>query len=86
MNNKESKHDRFKRLAISRTNGVLRNLRSLAKLSNLRQYEYTKDDIDKIFRAIQSDLKISKAQFDKNLNNQKFELWFLINIWANWFI
>jgi len=74
MDNKESKHDKFKRLAISRTNGVLKNLRSLAKLSNLRQYDYSKDDIDKIFRAIQNDLKISRAMFDKKLNNKKFEL------------
>ena len=74
MDNKESKHDKFKRLAISRTNAVLKNLRSLAKLSNLRQYDYSKDDIDKIFRAIQNDLKISRAMFDKKLNNKKFEL------------
>tara|TARA_Y100000590_G_C15196087_1_gene816857 strand:- start:33 stop:257 length:225 start_codon:yes stop_codon:yes gene_type:complete len=74
MENKESGHDKFKRLAMSRTNGVLKNLRSLAKLSNSRRYDYNKDDIDKIFKAIHNDLKISRAMFDKNLNNKKFEL------------
>ena len=74
MDNKESGNERFKRLAIARTNGVIKNLRSLAKLSNTRRYNYIKDDIDKIFRAIQNDLKISRALFDKNLNNKKFKL------------
>ena len=74
MKNKESSHDRFKRLAMSRTNAVIKNLRSLAKLSNSRRYQYNKNEIDKIFRAILNEQKISKAMFDKNLNKKKFEL------------
>ena len=74
MNNKETPQEKFKRLAVSRTNGVIKNIRSLAKLSNSRRYTYTRNDIDKIFRAIHNDLKISRAMFDKNLNSKKFEL------------
>ena len=74
MNYKESPEEKFKRLAISRTNVVIKNIRSLAKLSNSRRYGYDKNDIDKIYKAIQNDLKISRAMFDKNLNSKKFEL------------
>ena len=55
-------------------NVIIKNVRSLAKLSNSRIYSYDKNDIDKIYKAIQNDLKISRAMFDKNLNSKKFEL------------
>tara|TARA_B100001540_G_C15804041_1_gene641232 strand:+ start:241 stop:465 length:225 start_codon:yes stop_codon:yes gene_type:complete len=74
MKYKENTQEKFKRLAISRTNVIIKNIRSLAKLSNSRIYSYDKNDIDKIYKAIQNDLKISRAMFDKNLNSKKFEL------------
>ena len=74
MKNQESSHEKFKRLAMLRTNGVISKLRTLTKLSNPRQYHYNKDDMDKIFKAIHNDLKICKAMFEKNLIKEKFEL------------
>lgn len=63
MNEKRS--DRFKRLAIQRTNAVLNKLRLLGNLSNKSNYEYTEEDIRKIISAIESQIKIVKTRFVK---------------------
>jgi len=51
MTEKE-KTERFKRLAILRTNEVLDRLRILGNCSDRRSYQYTDEEIEKIFRAI----------------------------------
>ena len=45
--------------------------------SNRAAYDYTKDDIKKIFGAIESELKIAKAKFDigdSDVKEKKFTL------------
>ena len=64
MTDKE-KTDRFKRLAILRTNEVLDRLRILGNCADRRSYAYTDEEIDKIFRAIDEQTKIVKAKFKK---------------------
>lgn len=59
----EPRADRFKRLATRRTNATLDKLRLLGNLSNKSNYEYTEEDIKKIFSAIDEDLKRVKAKF-----------------------
>lgn len=71
--NEENKNNKFKRIANSRTNNVIKSLRSLSKLSNTRNYSYSRIETRKIFSAINDELKISKAMFDKNQMEQ-FEL------------
>ena len=61
--NNESSTDRFKRLATLRTNAVLNRLRVLGNCSNRQVYDYTKEDIDKIFAAIDQAVKKSKSKF-----------------------
>lgn len=60
---KESRHDRFKRLASKRTNEILEKIRILGNCSNKSSYEYTEDDINKIFSEIEKYLKLTKAKF-----------------------
>ena len=75
MNKKEeNKHEKFKRIANIRTNNVLKALRSLAKLSNSRNYDFNKTDINKIFMAINNDVRIARVMFDKNLKDNQFTL------------
>lgn len=71
---KESKKERFKRIANLRTNNVIKGIQSLSKLSNSRNYDFNKADINKIFQAINNEVKIARAMFDKNLNNNQFKL------------
>jgi len=59
----ETSAERFKRLAALRTNAVLKRLRVLGNCSNRQVYDYTKEDIDKIFAAIDQGMKEVKSKF-----------------------
>jgi len=58
-----SKRDRFLSVGQTRTNSILEKIRVLGNCSNKSLYEYHKDEIDKIFRAIQDKLNETKARF-----------------------
>lgn len=59
----ESRHERFKRLATLRTNAILEKLRLLGNLSSKTNYEYTEEELTKIFSAIETQLRNIKALF-----------------------
>jgi len=62
-NKNESNRDRFKRLGTLRTNVVLKRLQVLGNCANRGIYEYTEDDINKIFSEIDKTVKGTKAKF-----------------------
>lgn len=72
----ETREDKFKRLAAKRTNTVLEDLRILGNLSNRANYSYNEEEVRKIFRAIESKVKLVKSKFKANLgkNERKFKL------------
>lgn len=71
----DGKRERFKRVATRRTNEVLKKLAILGNCSNRSAYEYTGDEINKIFNEIERELKITKMRFQIARNNKKgFEL------------
>lgn len=71
----ETKREKFLRLANSRTNKLLDSIRLLANLSNKSNYDYTKADVDKIFNAIDKELKRAKIEFDSiKKNSKKFKI------------
>ena len=59
----ENRNERFKRLASKRTNGILEKIRILGNCSNKSSYEYTEEEINKIFSEIDKQLKLTKAKF-----------------------
>lgn len=59
----ETRKDKFKRLATYRTNLVLEKLRILGNLSNKANYDYSDEELTKIFAAIESQLRVTKARF-----------------------
>lgn len=70
---KESKHDAFRRLASQRTTAVLERLRVLGNCANSQLYEYTDDEVRKIFKAIKDEVRVVEAKF-KNSRKPEFEL------------
>lgn len=70
MANEESKHERFRRLATQRTNAVLHRLQVLENCANIQLYEYSNEDVKKMFRALESELRRVKAKFT---NSRKSE-------------
>lgn len=63
IKNQEQKRERFKRLGTQRTNIVLQRLKVLSNCSNRSAYEYTEEDINKIFFEIERKVKEVKSKF-----------------------
>ncbi len=59
----ESRHERFKRIAAKRTNDILEKIRILGNCANRSSYDYTDDEVNKIFAEIDKQLKAIKAKF-----------------------
>ena len=58
-----SPDERFKRLAEQRVNVIVDKLRLLGQLSNRRNYTYTEQQVDKIFRTLKTELRDTQAKF-----------------------
>lgn len=65
MTRSETKRDKFVRIVQARTNKILNMVQLLGNCSNQSQYEYTQKDVDKIFKAIQTELDEAKKRFSK---------------------
>ena len=64
VDSKESKADRFKRLASKRVNAAIKQLELIGNLSS-GAYEYTEDQVEKIFGTLQRSLDTSREMFSK---------------------
>ena len=65
------KQQNFKRIAENRINKIVD---LISKLHNLSNYEYTDEQIDKMFDIIQKELDRQKEEFKKKGKNRKIEL------------
>ena len=72
---KETKSDKFERLAKHRVNLILEELRKLGNLSNTRNYDYTEEHVKQMFSTLNRSLRGTKKMFTENSNSkqQKFE-------------
>lgn len=61
---------RFKRLATARTNAVIKKLEILGNCANRYSYEYTEEDLKKIFSAIETTLAEVKKRFHVPKSNE----------------
>ena len=71
---KESKRERFHRIATNRTNRIIDQLRLLGNCSNRSNYEYTDEEVKKIFAAIEAELKSQKTRFASSPKSERFSL------------
>ena len=73
---KESKRDKFVRMAEARTIKIISMIRLLGNCSNRMAYEYSDKDVSKIFNAIDSALSDAKKRFKSSPsgNAQVFSL------------
>lgn len=63
MGKNGSKRERFKRLATLRTNAVLLRLKVLGNCANRQAYEYSEEEVKRIFSAIEEQLRIVRSRF-----------------------
>ena len=73
INDNETPEERFKRIAALRTNAVLDRLRILGNLSNRQMYSYSEEDVNKIFSAINKQVKEIRAKFNSR-KEERFKL------------
>jgi len=72
---KETKRKRFVRIVERRVNLIIDNLDSLGKCASKKNYEYTDQDIRKIFSEIDKKTKEIKAIFSgKSASKKGFKL------------
>jgi hypothetical protein len=60
---RESKLERFERLAQKRTTEVLRKMRLVGNLSNRANYEYSDNHVKQIVDALEAELRQVRARF-----------------------
>ncbi len=70
----ESKKERFKRIAESRTNKIICMIDLLGNCSNTSAYEYTEEEVKAIFAAIENSTRLAKMKFIDKQRKKKFEL------------
>lgn len=63
QNSTNNRRDRFKRLAVYRTNEVLKRLKVLGNCANRSAYDYTEEEVNKIFNEIEKQVKHIKSKF-----------------------
>ena len=70
----DNRRQNFKRLAASRTNEVLRRLKILGNCSNRSHYDYTEEEINKVFSEIERKVREAKAKFTFPHRDNDFKL------------
>lgn len=73
----DNKKENFKRIAENRVNKILTLYKQLENLSNTSFYEYTNDQIEKIFEILEEELKSTKEKLikeNKEKGKKRFEL------------
>jgi len=68
------KRNRFKKVATKRVDTILKTLDLLSNCSNTYNYEYSTEDVDKIFKALGIRLNNVKSQFVSKLDKKDFSL------------
>ena len=73
MVTQSNKRERFKKLAVYRTNEVLKRLKILGNCANRSAYEYTEEEMSKIFSEIERKTREIKSKFSFP-KNKEFKL------------
>lgn len=61
---KEERRAKFVRLANKRVNRAIKAIQLVGNLSNRSNYDYTEDDVGKIFSALNAEMKATKKRFE----------------------
>lgn len=58
-----NKRKKFEELAEKRVNRAIASIRLVGNLSNKNNYEFEKNDVSKIFSALEKELRSAKVRF-----------------------
>lgn len=72
---REYDRQKFVELATRRVNNALKAIQLIGNLSNRSNYDYTEADVEKIFTAINKEIKTCRDRFQPTgKNGQRFKL------------
>jgi len=61
---KETDREKFIRLANKRVNSAIKSIQLIGNLANRTNYDYTSEDVEKIFAVLNKELKICRDKFN----------------------
>lgn len=70
----DQRREKFKRLATKRTNEILRKIKILGNCGNRSHYDYTEEEVAKIFTEIEKKLREAKSKFSFPRHDKEFRL------------
>ena len=71
MGKKSLRRERFENVAARRTQKILDFLDSLGNCANRSNYEYTDEDVRKMFSAIKEKTRITESAFGSAINRSE---------------
>lgn len=69
-----NKRAKFKELAEKRVNNTIKNLQLIGNLSNTNNYDYSLEEVSKIFKTLREELQKAESRFKLNEKKDKFKL------------
>ena len=76
MDKKETKREKFERIAERRTNEALKKIRLLKHLSNKNNYDYSDQHVNKIITALKKEIELLEKEFKVHSNSDDIEFKF----------
>lgn len=74
MEKRKSRRERFEDVAQRRTNNALNSIRLIANCANKHNYEYSRDDVQKIINALKREVSDLQSAFNSNQTKGDFKL------------
>ena len=69
----DNRKENFKRLAANRTNELLKRIKILGNCANRSHYDYTEEEVSKIFLEVERKLREAKAKFSFPHRDKEFK-------------
>lgn len=66
----EEKRKKFMEFAGKRVNNVMHDIQILEPMARSSSYDFTKDDVEQMFNAMQDALNTAKVEFDKKFEEK----------------
>lgn len=57
-------YKKFKELAVKRVNNAVKAISLIGNLSSRSNYDYTDEDVEKMFRALEGEIKDCRQRFE----------------------
>lgn len=67
----ESRNQRFRRLAASRGDRLIREITLLGNLANRKNYDYSPAEVEALFSPIEAELREVRALFDPHARSDR---------------